>query len=181
MGVHFHDLVQNFHIRRAELVLRNFFGRDPFNVVVLQLLRNSFGNCRVKQGQLHRHIRVFVDDRHKHLSDRERDRKLLPAFANERLLLRLSRLHLAADELPEKPPRLVRGPLADHEFVVVPNQGGHDGHRFVQTVLRHSIIPFQKLCVIQIHYSRTAQENQRAHKLTRRCVCDKVKPIKKGS
>ena len=119
------QLFQNFRIRRAKIILRNFRRGDPADIVMLEHLRHTFGNFGVKERQSYCNVGIFMDCFRKYRDDIQRNGKLLPAFANERLLLGLSRLDLPADEFPKKASCLMRRALAYHKFISVPDQGGN--------------------------------------------------------
>jgi len=119
----FCNSLQYFLIRRAELIVRYFARHNPFDIVMFQFLWFSFGDGGVEQREMYRQVGIFVDNIHKHITDEQSHGKLFLTLTNERLFLRLARLHLATNKLPQKPSRLVRRPLADHEFIFVPYQG----------------------------------------------------------
>ena len=87
---------------------------------------NDFG---AKQGQVDGDVRVHMVHLQKDLAGLDRDAQLLPALPDEGLFLRFACLHHAAHELPQKPPGLVSGALADHELAALHHQGGHHLHR----------------------------------------------------
>lgn len=101
---------------------------------MFQLLWDAFGNGSVEERQMDSQIRVLMNHIHEDLPHRHGDGQLLPALPDEGLLLRLSWLHLAAYKLPFQTPGLVSRPLADHELIGLPNQGGYH--------FRHDSSPF---------------------------------------
>ena len=124
------NLCKYLLIRRTEGIVRNFTRRDPPDVVMLQLLRNAFGNGGIEQCQMHSDVWIFVDNIHKHIADRESDGKLLPAFPDERLLFRFAGFHLTADKLPKESSCLVRRALADHKLFALPDESRYYfGHK----------------------------------------------------
>ena len=123
-------------IRGAEFVLAYLRRGYPAYVVVLQLLRRAFGYPGVEEGEVDREVGVTMRDLGEHAADGDGYGQLLAALADERLFRCLARLDLAADELPQQPPRLVRRPLADHELPALPDEGRDNfGHGF-------SLFPF---------------------------------------
>ena len=116
------NLCKYFFVCWAEVIIWYFTRRYPSDIVMFQLLRFSIGNGGVEQRQMYRQVGIFVDDVHKHVTNRQSHGEFFLTLANERLFLRLARLNLAANKLPQKPSRLVRRTLADHEFIFVPYQ-----------------------------------------------------------
>jgi len=68
--------------------------------LLLQLLRFTLGNGGVEQRQMHRKIRIFVDDIHEYVTNGLRDGKFLPALADECLSFGFAWLYFTANELP---------------------------------------------------------------------------------
>ena len=62
---------------------------------MLQLLQNAIGNGGIEQRQMHSDVRIFVDNIHKHIADRESDGKLFPAFPNECLFFGFAGFYFA--------------------------------------------------------------------------------------
>ena len=57
------------------------------DVIVLQFLRDTLPDSRMKQRQVDRQIRIFMDDIHKYFAHIQRDGQFLLTLADERLLL----------------------------------------------------------------------------------------------
>ena len=67
-----YDFLQYLLIRRAEGIVRNLARRNPPDIVMLQLLRNAFGNGGIEQRQMHGNVGIFVDNIHKYIADGQR-------------------------------------------------------------------------------------------------------------
>lgn len=111
-------------IRRAEIVIFYLLRRYPFEPAVFKQLRRALGYSRIEHDEMDIYIGILMIDIAKFIADLDRYSKLLAAFAYKRLLMRLARFELPADELPQKSVALVRGAAAYHEPVALPNKGG---------------------------------------------------------
>ena len=90
---------------------------------------------------MHRQVGIFMGHIHEYFPHVQRDGQFLLALPDKGLPLCLARLHLAANKLPQKAPGLVGRALADHELVLVPDQGcyyfGHGFHLFASQALSY--------------------------------------------
>lgn len=116
------QLSQNLYVRGTEIVKGDLLSPYPADVVMLKLTRYTLRDFRVKEGEVNADVGISVFNLREYAAHGDSDAKLFAALAHQSLLLRLARFHLAADKLPEQAARLLRWTLADHEFIIVPNQ-----------------------------------------------------------
>ena len=88
---------------------------------------------RLQQRKMHSQIRIAVNDLGHHAARAQLHAQLLPKLPFDGLLLRFSRFHLAARELPLAAPRLVHGTAADQKAILPAHQRRHN--------LQHGLIP----------------------------------------
>ena len=92
-------------------------------------LWGSCGDRRVKQRQMHGHIRIGMRYFHEYIPHGDHDRQFFLTFTDQRLRPGFARLHLAANKFPQQPTRLMRRTLADQETALLPDQRSDDfGH-----------------------------------------------------
>ena len=100
---------------------------------------------------MNRQIRVFMRYIHEYLAHIQRDRQFLLSFSNERLFLGFAWLYLAAHKLPQQPSGLAGRALANHKFVLIPNQGcDYFGNTFL-THVNNSLYSFLTLSGFYIY------------------------------
>ena len=146
VSVELPELLEDGLIRRAEGVGVHLPHRDPAEVIVLQLPGLSLRDGGVKEGEMHRQIRIDVGEFCEDLPHPDGDAQLLPALPDQGFLFGLPRFHLTAHELPEESPGLVGGPLAGQEPVSPPDQRRHHLHGF-----RHkTLLPRQKRRAVSV-------------------------------
>ena len=76
----------------------------------------------MEQRQMDRQIGIFMGHIHEYFAYIQSNGQFFPAFPDERLLLSFSWLYLAAHKFPQQPSGLVSRALANHKFVLIPNQ-----------------------------------------------------------
>ena len=128
------QLVQNHLVGGAKLIFFDLLGGDPGHGRVFQHPGRSLADAGAEQSEMDGGVGVGVGDLEILLSHLHADVQFLPAFPGQGLLGCLPRLHLAPHKLPEQPPGLVGGPLADQKAAVGTDKRRHD--------FQHILLPF---------------------------------------
>ena len=89
---------------------------------IREKLIDAINNSGMKQCQLYRKIRVFVDQLHENIADRDLHIQLFPALPDQSLIGSFPRFYFASHKLPKGASCFVSRALAGQEPVPFPDQ-----------------------------------------------------------